>query len=193
MTCRQAQSLLDAYLDSELSVDDNRLFLSHLNNCQECQRELDSSRQLREILSNKPVTNPRNEYWEEVTSLILARTVGNESPGGGGSVFSSNANSDKSHLMQSILAVVASLVLLFSALYVGINKSAGPIAASPAVSEGTLETQVWLVDTDKFLVFTAEDEAMLTRGILYLAPPGPLSRLDAVAGLRTARKTKETK
>jgi len=188
MTCQYAQSLLDAWLDSELSPEDNNQLDNHLDSCAQCRIEFQSSAQVRDILNQKPVSKPREGYWEEVTSLILARTVDNE-PEHSREPYQESLNksgklgsdySDRSILMRPLISVIASLGLLFAALFVGANKNLfTPIANSPVVQEQSLTAGRWLVNADDRYYISPEDEAMLTRGMLLLAPPGPLSRFEA--------------
>lgn len=188
MTCQYAQSLLDAWLDSELSPEENNQLDDHLDSCAKCRIEFQSSAQVRDILKLKPVSEPREGYWEEVTSLILARTVDNE-PEHSGEPYQESLNksgklgshySDRSILMRPLISVIASLGLLFAALFVGANKNLfTPIANSPVVQEQSLTAGRWLVSADDRYFISPEDEAMLTRGMLLLAPPGPLSRFEA--------------
>lgn len=188
MTCQYAHSLLDGWLDSELSPEDNNQLDEHLDNCAQCRIEFESSAQVLDILNRRPIFQPPTSYWEEVTSLILARTVDNE-PEASGKPSQESLNksgtlgsdySDRSILMRPLISVVASLGLLFAALFVGANKNLfTPRADSPVVQEQSLTAGKWLVNADDRYYISPEDEAMLTRGMLLLAPPGPLSRFEA--------------
>lgn len=180
MTCHNAQSLLDAWLDSELSPEDSSLLNDHLDICAQCHAEFETSAQVRDILTRKPLSEPRTGYWEEVTSLILARTVENDpEPSEDAGTYISGSN-NRSILMRPLISVIASLGLLFAALFVGANKNLfTPIANSPVVQEESLTATLWLVSADNRYFISEEDEAMLTQGMLLLAPPGPLSRFEA--------------
>jgi anti-sigma factor RsiW len=50
MTCEEARSLLDAYIDRELDLTSDRLVTQHLDECEGCRREADSIRELKTAL-----------------------------------------------------------------------------------------------------------------------------------------------
>jgi len=59
MNCRYVQSRLSAYLDFELSGDEQQLIRSHLEECIECSCEFESLRRTKQLLRRMPVVKPR--------------------------------------------------------------------------------------------------------------------------------------
>ena len=59
MNCRYVQSRLSAYLDFELSGDEQQLIRSHLEECIECSCEFESLRRTKQLLRQMPMVKPR--------------------------------------------------------------------------------------------------------------------------------------
>ncbi|MCS7208793.1 MAG: anti-sigma factor [Fimbriimonadales bacterium] len=59
MNCRYVQSRLSAYLDCELSGQEQQQIRSHLEQCIECSCEFESLRRTKQLLSQIPVVMPR--------------------------------------------------------------------------------------------------------------------------------------
>jgi hypothetical protein len=59
MNCRYVQSRLSAYLDFELSGDEQQLIRSHLEECIECSCEFESLRRTKQLLRQMPIVKPR--------------------------------------------------------------------------------------------------------------------------------------
>ena len=71
MNCKDYEPLLSAYLDRELSAEDQREVGRHLESCRDCQRESKSLLSVKEILRSQPMPAlPR-----EVLAEIEARTI----------------------------------------------------------------------------------------------------------------------
>jgi hypothetical protein len=58
MNCRYVQSRLSAYLDFELSGDEQQLIRSHLEECIECSCEFESLRRTKQLLRQMPIVKP---------------------------------------------------------------------------------------------------------------------------------------
>jgi hypothetical protein len=58
MNCRYVQSRLSAYLDFELSGDEQQLIRSHLETCIECSCEYESLRRTKQLLRQIPTVKP---------------------------------------------------------------------------------------------------------------------------------------
>ncbi|MFQ5452583.1 MAG: anti-sigma factor family protein, partial [Candidatus Zixiibacteriota bacterium] len=75
MTCLNTIQLLEDYADNELSPEKTIEIKKHLDECLSCQNEYSIIRNLKELVQQKPVYNPGEEYWSETSNIILARTV----------------------------------------------------------------------------------------------------------------------
>lgn len=60
MNCRYVQSRLSAYLDFELSGEEQQLIRSHLEQCIECSAEFESLRRTKQLLRQMPVVKPQS-------------------------------------------------------------------------------------------------------------------------------------
>lgn len=60
MNCRYVQSRLSAYLDFELSGEEQQLIRSHLEQCMECSAEFESLRRTKQLLRQMPVVKPQS-------------------------------------------------------------------------------------------------------------------------------------
>lgn len=60
MNCRYVQSRLSAYLDFELSGEEQQLIRSHLEACMECSAEFESLRRTKQLLRQMPVVKPQS-------------------------------------------------------------------------------------------------------------------------------------
>jgi len=60
MNCRYVQSRLSAYLDFELSGDEQQLIRSHLEECIECSCEFESLRRTKQLLRRMPIVKPHS-------------------------------------------------------------------------------------------------------------------------------------
>jgi anti-sigma factor RsiW len=182
MTCPEAQSLLEDYLDKELPETTATAVAEHLKECARCRSELEASQRINQLLKEIRSPEPDPDYWDEVQSLILARTVERDSPI---SVLSENErrNRARASLYQSLLAVAASLIIFFAALMAG-SVEAPARAEAPDQSEGIL-TKASLVamaceETDSEAC--QAEQARLERGMLLMGRPGLLGGSTELAG-----------
>lgn len=70
MDCREVQENLSAYYDDVLEVKDKKLIEEHLNNCSNCREELESLKQISEILKEAPPVSVPDGFAEEVIQRI---------------------------------------------------------------------------------------------------------------------------
>lgn len=52
MSCEEARLLLDAYVDGELSAQQERMLMEHAAECEACRKELDAAMMLRDVLKD---------------------------------------------------------------------------------------------------------------------------------------------
>jgi anti-sigma factor RsiW len=70
VNCQIAQNNLSAYLDRELPGDAMIAVRRHVEQCDECQRELESIRRVKASLSALPVMEPSAQFAQRMTSLV---------------------------------------------------------------------------------------------------------------------------
>lgn len=189
MTCHQAVSLLDIYLDGELTPPSSVELERHLASCPACTIELESAKKLRELLKQSRETaappEPRPDYWTETEALILARTIEASSAATERTTITRvSGYQGTGALVRSLVLFAASLVLMIGAIYVGsqrqelarvtINENSPVLIAATAA--GTL-------GEDNGLVLTKEEKNSLVRGMFALGAPGPVGRYTTIADL----------
>lgn len=63
MTCTKIKTLIDQWLDDELSAHDQASYAHHLQQCPSCQARCDQARQLQRSLSQLPGIEPAPEFF----------------------------------------------------------------------------------------------------------------------------------
>lgn len=179
MTCHHALTLLEEYVDKELSPQQEAQVKQHFDSCTRCREELDATILLKELMKSSRTPDPGEAYWTETTRLIKARTI--EAPGQTSistSVLDQRAQQRKA-LYRSIVSVAASLAILFSALLVGfgqqerlarIDASQPPVLYAAALEE--------LVGSDNTVYVSREENTRIAQGMLLLGAPGFLGRFS---------------
>jgi hypothetical protein len=176
MTCFNSGILLEGYLDNELSADEARNFEIHLKSCPECQDELEALKQLKEILASDKFVDPGDEYWEENKSLILAKTIESE--------YLDNSQptkvtSVKTDFKRALVAVAASLVLLASSLFIGVESDKQLSYISDNNNIFTLNPMQNILDSEQNIIVSEDEQINIVKGMLLISPPGSLGRLTS--------------
>ena len=182
MTCSLARSLLDDYIDRELLVSTQSALKEHLKVCSACRAEYDELFSLRSALSNLRRPEPPQEYWGEVTELILARTVEADRP----TVILTDSGikaRDRSSFYRSLLALAASMAIFATSLWLG---SSGPVGL-PAFSErgySDSDRSSQLATTSPAsCTISAEEQALIASGMLLVGTPGMFASPTEMSGL----------
>ncbi len=184
MTCQRARSLIEDYVDSELSTADAELLKKHLDQCGQCRQEFLASQRLRQLLKETTKYDPGRDYWSQMARLVQARTI--EIPwtdGQKGPLLAQRAHVSPSSLTRALVSLVASLSILVSAmLIVGSHDQTvshndladAPVLATAPVSE--------LLSPSSPVVTQAE-QIRLAKGMLLLGSPGFLGRFAGLQDL----------
>jgi anti-sigma factor RsiW len=110
-------SLLNAYLDGELSVEQASSIDSHLKICNDCFHELSRLRQLKSSLADVISPNPGDEYFRQLQNRIMARTVEQNN------TYTKNSNRRESlvssgqNFLRTLIRLAAVVTLLFASFY----------------------------------------------------------------------------
>lgn len=75
LNCRQANRLLSAYLDRELSGDEMLAVREHVNQCTECSVELEQTRKLKSLLSSARTVKPDPSVYSRVKESVYGPTM----------------------------------------------------------------------------------------------------------------------
>ncbi len=180
MTCQEFRSLIDAYLDGELDTASSEAMRAHLSGCRSCQEEYQDSQRLLAILKHIPDHDPPPGYWDDVTGLILARTVDLEEPAPVREAPRPPRTGRT--LMPAVMSLAVSLGLLFAALYIGYRNS-DEVARRAYRQAARLNDMSWLSLNEQGSGLTATERADISRSLRLMSPPGPLSRATIANGL----------
>ena len=68
MRCKKAQLLISVYLDGILRKEEKQDFLKHIEDCEECKKELESTRELLELFSEVRSVEKEASFYQEIMS-----------------------------------------------------------------------------------------------------------------------------
>ncbi|UCE25283.1 MAG: zf-HC2 domain-containing protein [Candidatus Zixiibacteriota bacterium] len=177
MTCHDALTLLEDYVDQELSAGTEAQLKKHFAECAGCRREFDSALLLKELLGQHKPRDPGEDYWSETTALIRARTTESLRQSTRVTDITASRSLERGAFTRSLVSVAASLVVLFSAILLGtgheqrlarINATEPPVYIAAALEE--------VVDSDNTVIVTRDENERLTHGMLLLGAPGSIGR-----------------
>ncbi len=179
MTCQTALSLLDDFVDGELSQALAEEVSVHLEGCPRCRSEADETKSLKELLRQSEVRDPGRDYWPETSQLILARTVQSASAQEPHHTTADQLADQRNAFVRALLSLAASLVILVSAVVVGQSQKSTATLSSPDNPVLLTSSLAQRLDPD-FQIVTHEERTRLAKGMLLMGPPGPFGR---IAGL----------
>lgn len=187
MTHHSLASLLEDYVDKELSPEDVVMFERLLAEDDALGRDVELTRQLKDILSKKRTYDPGEAYFDEVSTLILARV---ENAGPAEQVARSDASAIRQRrlFVRSMVSAAASLFLFFTAILIGSQDQSSLARISGNSTDMLVAASV--VEqlpsvTPEFV--TAREESNISRGLLLLGPPGVSTRLIGLTDLALNR------
>ena len=180
MTCQDALTLLEEYVDKELPTEKEALVKQHFNSCPRCREELDTALLLKELLEAQKSPDPGETYFQETTRIIKARTVETSDDNYAVTSLVDLRVSQRNALLRSVVSVAASLVILFSALLIGSGQQErlAQIEASrpPVLYAASIED---MVGGDNAVYVTRDENTRMARGMMLLGAPGFLGRLSS--------------
>lgn len=178
MKCRQYHSLLEDYIDRELSPEHEKDLLDHLKNCRTCQRDLSELRRLKELLKHAKAPLPEYSFFRESERVILARATGSPVVDSIKMTSSTAKEKTKAEFFRSLISVAASLLLFASAIYLG---SLPPNESFTSLDENTPVYVLAPTEQTKNYqrtVYASKDQIKQIKGMLLVGPPGSLSRFS---------------
>ena len=179
MTCTQALSLLDEFVDGELTPALTDEVRTHLDGCTKCRGEYEDTKQLKEFLKQKKVHDPGRDYWQENLQLILARTVETSPSVECHQTHHDNRGVRRNAFVRALVSLEASLAILTTAIVIGHNQ--GQMASAATVRQPNILTsslQQRLQPSNRFV--TNDEWDRLTRGMILLGSPGFPGRFAAM-------------
>ena len=191
MTCSYFRSLLDDFIDRELSTTVETSLKGHLDVCEACRAEYEESIRLRELLSDLTVPEPATGYWQEAAEIIKARTIE------GGEVVDLAALVEQHRLervsfFRSLVAVAASLIVFFGSLLIGSSNSLTGEKRASALNRGdsVAAGSGAQVDFLKANYISPDEQELITGGMLLVGTPGMLAGSSGLAILFGADRTR---
>jgi anti-sigma factor RsiW len=174
MTHRHPVSLLEDFVDKELTQAEAAEFEKALENSPELRAELESTRRLRELLANHLVPDPGEDYLENVTRIIMARTSGAERlqpiPIG------ERQKLERRLFYRSLMSAAASVALFIGAIWLGSAREEAmtrqPVPDVMVASSAADE----LKDEPGTELVTSEERTNVATGMFLLSPPGTSAR-----------------
>ena len=189
MTCRHAKSLLEDYIDGDLTLDECAEIDSHRDICDKCRAEYDQALQLKDLLEIQTTFDPGEDYWRETTELILARTEASPRE----RVSSEDRRplwaTGRATLARAAASFAVSLGVLASAVVIGSRQPAqiadSTFIDSPFVMTAAVKDAVGSPGNE---LLTAAESSRLARGTLLLGAPGMLGKGIAFRELLASTK-----
>ena len=71
MTCKQVQSVLVDYIESELPVHQRKIMKDHISECMECTQEFNGLREMLKNTKDLYIPDPGDEFWESLPQRVL--------------------------------------------------------------------------------------------------------------------------
>ena len=181
MTCRDILSLLDDFMDNDLSAEQAAQVQSHLDECPGCRAEYNRTLQLKSLLQRDSFPEPPEEYWTEVSAIIQARTVDSVP------LIRERAVEERTSthrgLYRSVAVFAASAVLLATTLLVSYNRhdrSALHKEPSTVYVTDRLSGQMNHPASD---YLTPQDQTRISGGTLVVGAPSMVGRYSSLAGI----------
>ncbi len=185
MTCQEVLSYLDDLIDDELPPTKSTDMQTHIAHCQSCREEYDRTIRLLTLLKQRKVFTPDETYWDEVTPLVIAKTVEAVQDDVTVQPQVQDFREKRTALIRAVVAAAASLAILFSALVIGSQQSqqlSERDFSSPVFATADLRELLGPRDSG---IFTRNDQLQLARGMLLIGSPGVLGRFSGMQELIT--------
>lgn len=182
MTCPSPRSLLEDYVDGELPPAEADQVARHLTTCKDCRTEYEATLKLKNLLTRRSVPDPHPSYWNEVSSLILARTVESAPFEADDQSRGRVLSRERASFVRSLVAVAASLGIFIAAISFG-SLNGGLKTETPTIDQRMLSTtsMVTTAHADARLGITAARHERVSQAMLLLGPPGLLGRFPEMA------------
>ena len=78
LTCEKAESMIDAYLDDDLTNDQKEEFLAHISSCDNCKSALDFAKNVKDTLSSLPQIEVPQDFLSGIHEKIKAEKKPNK-------------------------------------------------------------------------------------------------------------------
>jgi len=178
MTCRETLGFLGDFVDNTLSVTQAGEIAKHLEHCSTCRKEYKATKSLQGLMGRINSPEPGPDYWQDTTDIILARTVGSITSPKQKVTGKDKTGTNHQAFIRSLVSVAASLVILFSAIFLG--KSENYPSAELTNPENPFLVVAPLQEMfydKKITVATTAERVRIQKGTLLIGAPGFLGKL----------------
>ena len=183
MTHRHITDVIDDYIDNELDTDTNEEVRRHIERCRSCRAEYELALRLRKVLSGNSAPDPGEDYFNEVSALILAKTVDTVSSETVVTNLEQQRRNNRSAFYRSLVSVAASLIIFFSALIFGSTQDKA-VTVKVTSPETTLSMASSTENDDNDIeIITASEQRNLIKGIILLGTPGNFEQYGILSDL----------
>ena len=176
MTHRLPSSLLEDFLDDELPQEQTETVRRHLEQSPELKRDYTVAVRLKSLMRRMPPPDPGEEYWTEVTDLVLARTAGRSTSVGRETLGKTAGPEQKRAFYRALFSAAAALMIFFATVLLGSyhqQQRAESAGQQTVLMTAALADQV---DQGKRAVMTDSELASTSAGMLLLGSPGHVGR-----------------
>jgi len=183
MTHRHITDVIDDYIDDELDISASEEVRRHIEQCRTCRAEYELALRLRKMLSGNSAADPGEDYFNEVSALILAKTVNTTPSETIVTNLEKQRRNNKRAFYRSLVSVAASLVIFFTALIFGSTQNK-PVTVNVSSSEETYHMTVTQENDDNdYVIMTAAEQRNLIKGIILLGSPGHFEQCGILSEL----------
>jgi len=179
MTHRFPSSLLEDFVDQEMSEQQADEFRRLLTESPELERQCAEAERLRALMRQMPTPDPGDEYFSEVTELILARTGGMSRQAPPMSSGRAATVEQRRAFFRSLVSAAAALLIFFTAVLVGTSRNQQ--RAGTEITAGDVLVTAGLADRlDGGIraVMTETEFANASVGMLLLGSPSHVGRFS---------------
>ncbi|MBN1212225.1 MAG: zf-HC2 domain-containing protein [candidate division Zixibacteria bacterium] len=183
MTHRHITDVIDDYIDEELDISTAEEVRRHLEQCRTCRAEYELALRLRNILSGNSAPDPGEDYFNEVSALISAKTVETYQTETAVTNLEQQRRNNKRAFYRSLVSVAASLVIFFTALIFGSTQNK-PVTVNVLSYQGTSRVAAATENDDNDnVILTPAEQRNLIKGIILLGSPGHFEQCGILSDL----------
>lgn len=190
--CAWAIRAIDSHLDGELTLSEEKQLTTHLQECTSCKREMTAALELKQILALGDLSMVLDDPLEESTEIVMSRIQFVEQ-----SRKISKIPDDRRAWVAGGLSLAASLLIFSVLMWYGnrMMREESDFASSPRktnqLSSPMLTSVSFSSQSNHAGGLTAEEELLAT-GMMTLATPGIMSRIETVAMLNLQAQSNTT-
>jgi anti-sigma factor RsiW len=188
MTTPISRSLLEEFVDNELSEKEAERVRRALEESPELKSEYEATVQLKTLLSRQRTPDPGAEYWDEVTDLISARVEEPRREEVAMVTSVAGEAAKRRAFFRSLISAAAALFLFFSAVFLGTSRQQqallGDASEEPVLLTAELARDLY---ADREVVMTESERTSTTLGMFLLGSPGHVGRFSGLPELMNGR------